>query len=73
MKLSQLIDYCDDFLSVQNYKDYAPNGLQVEGKPQVQRIVTGVSACQALIEEAIKVKADAILVHHGYFWRNESL
>lgn len=72
MKLSQLIDYCDDFLSVQNYKDYAPNGLQVEGKPQVQRIVTGVSACQALIEEAIKVKADAILVHHGYFWKNES-
>lgn len=71
MKLNQLIEYCDDFLSVQNYKDYAPNGLQVEGKSEVQKIVTGVTACQALIDQAIACQADAILVHHGYFWKNE--
>ncbi|MBR9727835.1 Nif3-like dinuclear metal center hexameric protein [Shewanella intestini] len=63
--------YLNDFLQVGQYKDYAPNGLQVEGKAEINRIVTGVTACQGLIEKAIVLKADAILVHHGFFWKNE--
>lgn len=51
--------------------DYAPNGLQIEGKKEIKKIVTGVTACLPLIEKAIELKADAILVHHGYFWKNE--
>lgn len=54
------------------FNDYAPNGLQVEGCPQVKKIVTGVTACQALLDAAVKLKADAIIVHHGYFWKNEA-
>ncbi|MEM8499512.1 MAG: Nif3-like dinuclear metal center hexameric protein [Pseudomonadota bacterium] len=70
--LEQLIDLADQTLQPQRFKDYCPNGLQVEGRPTVARIVTGVTACQALIDAAIDVQADAILVHHGYFWRGES-
>ena len=54
------------------FKDYAPNGLQVEGKEQIHKIVTGVTASKALIDIAIKMNADAIIVHHGYFWKGES-
>ncbi|MCG8314420.1 MAG: Nif3-like dinuclear metal center hexameric protein [Pseudomonadales bacterium] len=54
------------------FKDYAPNGLQVQGKEEIQRIVSGVTACQALLDQAVKQQADAILVHHGYFWKGES-
>lgn len=54
-----------------SFQDYAPNGLQVEGRPQVQRIVTGVTACQALLDAAVEQQADAVIVHHGYFWKNE--
>lgn len=71
MQTQQLIDYCDELLAVQDYQDYAPNGLQVEGKSEIHTVVTGVTACQALIDEAIARQADAILVHHGYFWKNE--
>tara|TARA_R110000751_G_scaffold91266_3_gene179036 strand:- start:243987 stop:244700 length:714 start_codon:yes stop_codon:yes gene_type:complete len=53
-------------------KDYCPNGLQVEGKEQVSKLVTGVTASQALIDHAVAINADAILVHHGYFWKGES-
>lgn len=66
-----LLDYCDQLLDVAAWKDYAPNGLQVEGKPNIQRIVTGVTACAELIDAAIDWQADAIIVHHGYFWKNE--
>lgn len=59
------------FLSPQLIKDYCPNGLQVEGKPEIKKIITGVTACQALIERAIAENADAILVHHGFFWKGE--
>ncbi|KAE9530449.1 Nif3-like dinuclear metal center hexameric protein [Testudinibacter aquarius] len=52
--------------------DYAPNGLQVEGKSAVRKIITGVTACQALLDYAVAQQADAVLVHHGYFWKNES-
>lgn len=58
-------------LNIHAFDDYAPNGLQVEGRPTVQKIVTGVTASQALIDAAIELNADAILVHHGYFWKNE--
>jgi dinuclear metal center YbgI/SA1388 family protein len=58
-------------LSPSRFKDYAPNGLQVEGKKEINRVVTGVTASQALIDAAIDYKADAIFVHHGYFWKNE--
>lgn len=62
----------DRTLSPNLFKDYAPNGLQVEGKAEIKRVVTGVTACQALIEAAIDYQADAIFVHHGYFWKNEA-
>lgn len=52
--------------------DYAPNGLQVEGKAEIHKIITGVTASQALIDYAIRQQADAILVHHGYFWKSEN-
>ncbi|XKM14329.1 Nif3-like dinuclear metal center hexameric protein [Orbaceae bacterium ac157xtp] len=58
-------------LETEKFRDYAPNGLQVEGKPSINKIVTGVTACQKLIDAAIKINADAIIVHHGYFWKNE--
>lgn len=58
-------------LNVAKFRDYCPNGLQVAGPESIQRIVTGVTACEALIDRAIALKADAILVHHGYFWKGE--
>ena len=61
----------DDLLKPESFKDYGPNGLQVEGVTEIQKIVTGVTASQALIEAAIKEKADALLVHHGLFWRGQ--
>ncbi|REG81782.1 Nif3-like dinuclear metal center hexameric protein [Marinomonas pollencensis] len=62
----------DRTLSPHLFKDYAPNGLQVEGKNTIERVVTGVTASQALIDAAIEHGADAIFVHHGYFWKNEA-
>ena len=62
----------DELLASRQFKDYSPNGLQVEGRAEVQRIVTGVTACQALLDEAVRRQADAVLVHHGYFWGNEA-
>ena len=63
--------YLDSLLEAARFRDYCPNGLQVEGREHVQRIVCGVTACQALIEEAIERRADALLVHHGWFWKAE--
>ena len=71
VELKELCSYIDDFLQVGKFRDYCPNGLQVQGSTQIQNIVSGVTACQALIERAISVNADAILVHHGYFWKGE--
>ena len=61
----------DVFLDCARFTDYCPNGLQVEGRDEIRRIVTGVTASLALIERAVALQADAILVHHGYFWRGE--
>jgi dinuclear metal center YbgI/SA1388 family protein len=66
---SQLLQAFDTLLQPERFKDYGPNGLQVEGKAGVQRIVSGVTASRALIEAAIEAQADAIFVHHGLFWR----
>ena len=63
--------FCDEYLAADCFKDYAPNGLQVDGGQPIQRIVTGVTACEALIDAAIADNAQAIMVHHGYFWKGE--
>lgn len=73
MQREQLLHLLDDKLEPWKFHDYAPNGLQVEGRSEIKRIVAGVSASQALIDAAIVEKADALLVHHGYFWKGEPL
>jgi len=70
--LHELIHYINEHLSVDRFRDYCPNGLQLEGRGKVKKIISGVTASQALIDEAIAKGADAILVHHGYFWKGES-
>jgi dinuclear metal center YbgI/SA1388 family protein len=67
-----LVDYCNTLLAADAFNDYCPNGLQVEGAQQVQRIVTGVTASQDLLDAAVAAQADLLLVHHGYFWKGES-
>ena len=71
VKVKELIHYTQQLMQVDCFKDYCPNGLQVEGKFEVSKIVTGVSASMSLLEAAQQVNADLVLVHHGYFWRNE--
>ena len=61
----------NELLQPERFKDYGPNGLQVEGKPEIHKIVSGVTASLALIEAAISEGADAIVVHHGLFWRGQ--
>jgi len=72
MKLSALNKYLVEILQPERFSDYCPNGLQVEGKQEIQKIVTGVTASIDLLEAAHRANADAILVHHGYFWRGEN-
>lgn len=67
----QLLQACDELLEPGRFKDYGPNGLQVEGREQVGLLVSGVTASRALIEAAIGRGADAIFVHHGLFWRGQ--
>lgn len=69
--LKKLLDTCDKLLLPEQFDDYCPNGLQVEGKPQVNKIISGVTASYALLEAAVAQRADAVLVHHGYFWKGE--
>lgn len=71
MDRKQLQRHLDDLLEAARFKDYCPNGLQVEGAPEVHKVVCGVTASQALIEAAIERGAQALLVHHGWFWRGE--
>ncbi len=68
MDLMHLVAELDELLDVDAVSDYCPNGLQVEGRPQVERIISGVSACQALFTRALDRQADAVLVHHGILW-----
>jgi len=69
---STLLQAFDVLLQPERFKDYGPNGLQVEGRQTVSKIVSGVSASRALIEAAIARQADAIFVHHGLFWRGQN-
>jgi dinuclear metal center YbgI/SA1388 family protein len=71
MRLIELRDYIESELAVSRFRDYCPNGLQVEGRAEVLRIASGVTASQAVLEAATAWGADVILVHHGYFWRSE--
>ena len=67
-----LENYLNTFLNVAKFSDYCPNGLQIEGKSEISKIISGVSANQALIDKAIDEQADALLVHHGFFWKGEN-
>ena len=73
MKIDALNNYLNTLLQPERFSDYCPNGLQVEGKAEINKIVTGVTASMALLEAALEANADAVLVHHGYFWRSENL
>ena len=66
---NELLARFDALLQPERFKDYGPNGLQIEGRREIRRLVSGVTASRALIEAAIAGKADAIFVHHGLFWR----
>lgn len=70
--LHELVAWCDQQLDATRFKDYCPNGLQVEASQGVQTLVSGVTASQALIDAAAEAGADALLVHHGYFWKGEA-
>ncbi|MBE8215507.1 MAG: Nif3-like dinuclear metal center hexameric protein [Endozoicomonadaceae bacterium] len=70
--ITELVKALNELLKIDFFHDYAPNGLQVAGKKMVTRIMTGVTANEALIDAAIAEKADVLLVHHGYFWKGES-
>jgi dinuclear metal center YbgI/SA1388 family protein len=71
MDREELRGYLDGLLEAARFRDYCPNGLQVEGRGAVRRVLCGVTASQALIDEAVRRDVDAILVHHGWFWRGE--
>jgi len=70
-QLKEIIQWCDQTLNTHEFKDYAPNGLQIEGRSDVQKILCAVTASQEAIEVAIAQNADLLLVHHGYFWKGE--
>jgi len=71
MVLKELRDYIASLLDAGRFRDYCPNGLQVEGRSRVRKIASGVTASQRLLQAAADWGADAVLVHHGYFWRGE--
>lgn len=73
MKMSDLLDYTGQRLQPDRFKDYCPNGLQVEGVAEVNLLVTGVTASMALLEAAVESGAEAVLVHHGWFWKGEDM
>lgn len=72
LSTSALLAALNQYLAADRISDYCPNGLQVEGRPHIRKLITGVTASQALIDAAIERNADAILVHHGYFWKGEN-
>lgn len=69
---AEFVQGLDALLQPERFKDYGPNGLQVEGRSQVRRLVSGVTASRALIEAAVEAQADTVLVHHGLFWRGQN-
>ena len=72
MQTQACVDYCEQLLNASAIEDFCPNGLQVEGKGEIKRLASGVTACQALLDAAVAWEADAVLVHHGYFFKGES-
>ena len=68
-----IIRWCNEFLRTAEFHDYAPNGLQVEGREEVHKIVCAVTASQAAIDYAVAQGADMLLVHHGLFWKSEPI
>ena len=72
MDIQPLLSHLDQELKPGLFKDYGPNGLQVEGKKEIHKVVTGVTANLSLIQKAIEKKADLILVHHGIFWKHRA-
>src|SRR6185436_9791252 len=68
LPLHSLAAYLEEYLEASRGRDFGPNGLQVEGRPEVRKVVTGVSACEELFVRAREAGADAVLVHHGLFW-----
>ncbi|HEY4371051.1 MAG TPA: Nif3-like dinuclear metal center hexameric protein [Burkholderiales bacterium] len=73
MTREELQGVLDHLLEPGRFRDYCPNGLQVEGRPEVKSVISGVTASLALIEAAVEAKADAILVHHGLFWKGDDM
>ncbi len=69
--LSHIIDHLDELLRPEAFRDYGPNGLQVPGKLEVSKVVTGVSAHRELIDRALAARGDLLLVHHGLFWNSQ--
>lgn len=69
----ELVAYLDEYLDAKRVPDYCPNGLQVEGKAMVSKIIGGVSACQELFDRASSSGADAVIVHHGLFWKGDPM
>lgn len=72
VELKDLVSYLNNILEVDQFHDYCPNGLQIEGRAEIKTVISGVTASQALIEQAIENNADMLLVHHGYFWKGEN-
>ncbi|MBK2356667.1 Nif3-like dinuclear metal center hexameric protein [Francisella hispaniensis] len=72
MHFKELENYLNTYFAIEQFKDYCPNGLQVQGDRDIKKVVTGVTASQKLIDQAIAENADAIIVHHGYFWKGEN-
>lgn len=70
VKRDEIIEYINDFLSTSEFDDLSVNGLQVEGKAEIEKIVLGVSVSERLFQAAIQQKADMVIVHHGAFWKN---
>ncbi|MDH5256903.1 MAG: Nif3-like dinuclear metal center hexameric protein [Gammaproteobacteria bacterium] len=71
--LSDIVQFANNYLHIDEFEDYCPNGLQVEGCSEVKKILCGVTASQALLDRAVDCAADMVLVHHGFFWKNEPL
>ncbi|MCB1936871.1 MAG: Nif3-like dinuclear metal center hexameric protein [Nitrosomonas sp.] len=72
MQRNELENYLNQLLEISSFKDYCPNGIQVEGRNSIRKIVTGVTASLDLLNAAVAQEADAVIVHHGYFWRGEN-
>ncbi|WP_036184785.1 Nif3-like dinuclear metal center hexameric protein [Marinobacter sp. ELB17] len=68
---NEIMALLESWLTPEKFQDYSPNGLQVEGKAEIKTLITGVTASQALLDAAVELKADMVLVHHGYFWKGE--